>query len=297
LNGGTLLNGVCILPDAIAGGAHDYYGYIIANNSEPTGTDTFTLVSGALPPGLSMPATYNATNTVINGVASQPGTFTFAVQAADTDEGISSVQTYQITVNPAVPDHLVCSPATNGGTLTNGVCVLGDATVGQPYEGFILTSDNSGGTFSITAGGLPPGLSMPSQYGASGTIVGGTPKKQGTFTFTVVGTDQHGQPLGPQIYSITVDKAAPLTISFPATCCNPGTVAQSYLQNFALSGGVGPFSAAITAGQLPPGLTLSGTPPLSITGTPTAKGTFTFTFTATDSTGAHATETGGITIS
>jgi hypothetical protein len=296
LNGGTLVNGVCVLPNAVAGGAHDYYGYIIADNSEPTGTDTFTLVSGALPPGLSMPATYNATNTLINGVASQPGTFTFAVQAADPDEGLSSVQTYQITVNQAVPDHLVCSPSSNGGTLINGVCVLPDATVGQPYEGFIITSDEWGGTFAITAGSLPPRLSMPSQYGAAGTIVGGTPTKRGTFTFTVLGTDQHGQPLGPQTYSITVDKAAPLTISFPATCCNPGTVGQSYLQNFALSGGVGPFAAAITSGQLPPGLTLSGAPPLSITGTPTARGTFAFTFTATDSTGAQAAMTGSITV-
>jgi hypothetical protein len=44
---------------------------------------------------------------------------------------------------------------------------------------------------------------MPAQYGASGTIVGGTPTQQGVFTFTVNGTDQQGQAL-QQAYSITV---------------------------------------------------------------------------------------------
>jgi hypothetical protein len=294
-NGGVLVNGVCVLPDAIAGGGHDYFDGIIASNT--TGSDTFTLVSGALPPGLSMPASYGPTDTVILGTASQVGTFIFGVRAAVTGERLSSVQTYQITVDPPPADTLVCTPSTNGGTLSNGVCVLPGATVGQQYEGFIITSNNAGGTFAITAGSLPPGLSMPAQYGASGTIAGGTPTKRGTFAFTVVGTDQEGQPLGPQIYSISVSAAPPLTISFPATCCNPGTLGQSYLQNFALSGGVGPFSAAITSGALPPGLTLSRVPPLSITGTPTAKGTFTFTFTATDGTGAQATEAGSITVS
>jgi Putative Ig domain len=194
------------------------------------------------------------------------------------------------------PDKLVCSPTTNGGTLVKGTCVLQRGAVGQPYEGFIITTNNAGGIFSIIAGSLPPGLSMPAEYGASGTIVGGTPTQKGTFAFTVKGVDQEGQPL-EQAYSITIGSAPPLTISFPATCCNPGTVGQSYLQNIFVSGGISPYAASVASGQLPPGLGLWASPPISITGMPTRTGTFAFTVKVIDGAGDQATLAGTITVS
>jgi hypothetical protein len=192
------------------------------------------------------------------------------------------------------PDKLVCSPDTNGGRLVNGVCVLPGAAVGQSYEGFIITSNNSGGTFAIVAGSLPPGLRMPASYGASGTIVGGTPTKQGTFTFTVKGTDQQGQPLR-QTYSIKVGPPLPLVIT-SGSCCPGGSVGTPYGANFFADGGVKPFVWSIPSGPVPPGLSLCATPPATLNGLPTTAGTFTFTVRVTDSQGSQANEPASITI-
>ena len=112
------------------------------------------------------------------------------------------------------PITLLCSPGSNGGTLVNGVCVLPAAAVGQPYEGFLLTSNGAVDTFTITSGSVPPGLSMPATYGAAGTIVGGTPTTAGTFTFSVHVTKfGTSTPSTNGTYSITVGRAPPLTIT------------------------------------------------------------------------------------
>ena len=70
-NGGTLMNGVCVLPGAIGGGANNYLGYVIASNGEAA--DTFTIVSGSLPPGLSMPSHYGVGDTYSLETPPSPG--------------------------------------------------------------------------------------------------------------------------------------------------------------------------------------------------------------------------------
>ena len=193
------------------------------------------------------------------------------------------------------PITLLCSPSTNGGTLVNGVCVLPAASVGQPYEAFLLTSNGAVDTFMITKGSLPPGLSMPATYGAAGTIVGGTPTSQGTFTFSVHVTKfGTSTPSTNGTYSITVGSPPPLTITFPSACCNAGAVGSPYFQNFFTSGGVGPFTWLVASGQLPPGVVLTTG---HLGGTPTVAGTFTFTIEVTDSARDQASESGSITIS
>jgi hypothetical protein len=106
----------------------------------------------------------------------------------------------------AAPVTLLCSPSTNGGTLARGVCVLPAATVGHPYEGFLLTGNGAVDLFTITGGSVPPGLFMPATYGAAGTIVGGTPTTAGTFTWSVhvVPFANQSAPGANGTYSITV---------------------------------------------------------------------------------------------
>jgi hypothetical protein len=181
------------------------------------------------------------------------------------------------------------------------VCVLPDANIGQGYEAFIITSHESGGTFAVVAGRLPPGMTMPASYGAAGTIVAGTPTQQGTFTFTVTGNGQ-GQPLR-QAYSITVDPPLPLAVVLPASgsTLSSGTVGVSYAQNFFLSGGVAPYTWSVASGHLPPGLVLvtTGAPTDNnnqVAGTPTTAGTFTFTMKVTDGGGQSATQQCSLTI-
>lgn len=297
-NGGTLVNGVCVLPGAIAGGTNDYFGIIAVSN--PGAGDTFKVVSGTVPPGLTVLPQYGS-GTIVTGIATTPGTFVFTIMVTS-PQGATATLAYSIAVTAQPADTLVCSPGTNGGTLVNGVCVLPGANVGQAYEAFILTSNNSGGTFAIASGELPPGLSMPASYGASGTIVAGTPTKQGTFTFTVKGTDQLGQPL-QQTYSITVGPPPLLTIVLPAggSALPAGKVGTAYAQNFFLSGGQAPYTWSVSSGQLPPGLALvSANAPTDnnnqLAGTPTTAGTFSFTMKVTDGLGNQATQAFSLTI-
>jgi hypothetical protein len=191
---------------------------------------------------------------------------------------------------------------TSGLTCSGGVCALAAGSVGANYGQNLAIAGESCGSpcvslpaFTVVSGKLPAGLIMPQTYGCCGDVIAGTPTAAGAYRFTVQVKDGVGDT-ARQGFSIAVGPPAPLEITFPATCCPAGSVGASYLQNFFVSGGVGPMTGAISAGALPPGLHLSASPPISITGTPTTAGTFAFTVRITDSTGAQATEHGSITI-
>jgi hypothetical protein len=137
---------------------------------------------------------------------------------------------------------------------------LPDAITGQPYAGVLTTSHGVGGTLGVVAGALPAGLSLPASFTGSGTAVSGTPAAPGiepASSFTVKGTDTQTQPLY-QPYQITVDPDQALAVVLPASGSTlfPGTVGQAFALNFFLSGGAAPYTWALVAGQLPPGLEL-----------------------------------------
>lgn len=302
-NNGTLEGTICVLPSGVTTAPNAYSATIAVSKVGAVGpTVTFALTAGSLPPGLSLPA-QSTSGAVITGNPTQTGTFNFTIKA--TDGSRTSTLAYQITVTTqGPPDQLQCNAA-NGSFLISGVCVLPDSVLGLPYQGRLVTSHNAGGTLRIAAGALPPGLALPATFGPSGAVIGGTSTQQGiepTYTFTVQGTGDHGQPLY-QAYSITVDQNLPLSIVLPGSgsTLEPGTVGQAFGQNFFLSGGAGPYSWAVAAGHLPPGLTLQtfAAPTDAhneLAGTPTTAGTFTFTMRLTDFSGQQATQSFSITI-
>ena len=61
--------------------------------------DTFTITSGSLPPGLSMPATYGAAGTIVGGTPTAAGTFTFTVKVTDS-VGDQATEPGSITISP-----------------------------------------------------------------------------------------------------------------------------------------------------------------------------------------------------
>ena len=87
---------------------------------------------------------------------------------------------------------------------------LPDGTYGTPYSNTITATATGGAvgpfTFAVTAGTLPPGLSL-----TTGGALSGTPTAAGSFSFTVTATDSDSDT-GSQGYTLTIDKAA-LTIT------------------------------------------------------------------------------------
>ena len=70
-------------------------------------------------------------------------------------------------------------------------------------------------------------------------------------------------------------------LNIDTTSLPGGTVGVAYSQGISASGGTPPYGWSVTAGSLPPGLSINaGTG--AITGTPTTAGTYAFTVGATD---------------
>ena len=204
--------------------------------------------------------------------------------------GAGGVAASQGLAEAATTDQMVCDY-----TFASGICDMGQAQAGQPYEGFLDTSANDGGEF-LVSGTVPPGtLVRPYGLAGSGTILGGTPTTAGTYTFTVSGTDNNGISIAPMTYQITIVgnvQPPPLTINGPSVLPS-GTVGTSYADVFSVSGGSIPYTWSVRSGQLPPGLALNSDITLSQTGddlpgTPTTAGTFTFTMQVTDGQGNQA---------
>ncbi|WP_051670000.1 putative Ig domain-containing protein [Bryobacter aggregatus] len=246
----TLRFGFTALPDANTGQAYSFTPTVLGG----TAPYTFSIV-GALPAGLVLtPAG------VISGTPEQPGTFNVTLRAQDA-LGAAVQANYALTIS---------------GTGFRFTTTLTPPTLNQPYSQTLSTAGGTGTiTYSLTSGSLPPGLSL-----SPAGVISGTPTTIGSSTFTLRATDSAGATANG---NFTLLVSAPV-ITFTTRMLHSGTINQAYNQTIVVSGGTAPYSFLISDGALPPGLTLSsgGT----ISGAPTATGTYVFTVRATDARGS-----------
>ncbi|HUN37855.1 MAG TPA: putative Ig domain-containing protein [Trebonia sp.] len=215
------------------------------------------------------PATFTSTATSQTVTGLTPGTsYTFkvaAINAAGT--GPASAMSSAVTVN--------AGPSFTFGTPPNG-------EVSVAYSDSLTATGGTGAlTWSVSSGTLPPGLSLNSATG----LLSGTPTTSGRYTFTVQVADTFG---GTATQTVTIVIAAVPTLSNPAPAS--GQTGVAYSNGLAVTGGTAPYTWSVSAGSLPPGLSLNPTTGV-ISGTPTAVGLYTFTVQVTDAFGLTATQT------
>ncbi|RWB20854.1 MAG: autotransporter domain-containing protein [Mesorhizobium sp.] len=228
---------------------------------------TYSPGGGSLPPGLSL-----ASDGRISGTPTGSGPYNYTVHVTDSTSGtqLTADKSYSFTVPGPT---LVVSP-------TNPP----DGAVGFAYnQQFSTNGGTAPYTYSLESGSLPGGLTL-----SSSGLLAGTPTVQGTFTFTIRSQDSTTISTGgvwfvTQSVTVVID-AAPAVVVAPTTLPGGAAVGSAYATTITASGGTSPYTFTVSAGSLPAGLTLSSSGTLS--GTPTAGGTFNFTVMATDASGA-----------
>jgi hypothetical protein len=195
----------------------------------------------------------------LSGTPPVAGTFSFSVSV--TGFG-TCTQTIPVTLTVNCP------------TITLIPAMLPNGAIGAPYaaQPFNVAPAGTSYSLALTGGQLPPGMTF------SNGALSGTPTAGGAFSFTVTAAGW-GSCTKSQPYTLAVIAICP-TITLNPASLPGGNVGTAYVpQTFSASGGDGPHSYAVTGGALPGGLTLN--PAGSLSGTPTASGTFSFTVTVT----------------
>jgi len=219
-----------------------------------------------LPAGVS--GVWAANAVTISGTPTATGTFNYTVTLTGCTGGTSTA-TGTITV----------SAPTSAGTLsgTQSICVNGTTT---------FASTVSGGSWSSSATGV-------ATVNASTGVVTGVAAGTATITYTVTGTGGCADATATR--TVTVNSNNTITLSSAS-----GTNAQTVTVNTAITNITYSTTGATgaTISGLPAGVTGSwASNVVTISGTPTATGTFNYTVTMTGGcTGGNNTATGSITV-
>ena len=241
---------------------------------------SFSVSAGSLPAGLSLSAAAGT----ISGSPTASGTYGFTIRVAD-NAGATDSKAYSITIADNTVSITTPSPLQEG--YVNSFYQVQLQAAGACNSNFTWTLDPS-------SPALPAGFTF-NDSGNVGVLLNGNPTVQGTFTFIARVTDTSNNvntktftcKINPALVSLTVASGSPLTA---AQQYNPYFV---FIESAGGTGGaLGTYSWSISNGtscannNLPPGLTFNTGSTLyssSISGTPTASGTYCFTITVSDS--------------
>ena len=194
--------------------------------------------------------------------------------------GAVTLDNNAMTVPPTIP------PGSGPGPLSV-TCSYPSGQVGVAYSSsLVATGGTPAYTYSISGGSLPTGLTLNASTGA----ITGTPSAAGTSSDTSRVADSVGAS-STSACGITIGAAAGGALAL--TCAsNIGQVGQPYVSAMVATGGRAPYTYSISAGSLPPGLTLDPSTG-AISGTPTTAGAFTYTGKVADASDATATTSCG----
>jgi large repetitive protein len=228
----------------------------------------FTVISGALPPGLSL--SFSGT---ISGTPTAAGSFSFYVDLSDQNppsadwcRPAEAQREFTIVVNGGAP---VVPLSINQAALTPKL-----ALVGSSYSVQLSASGGGTQTWSVAEGSLPGGLQL-----SSSGLISGTPTATGDFSFKVRVSD--GTRSATQAYSLVV--VQPLKIAPVAV--PGGEVGVSFALSPDAAGGKAGYTWS--AANLPAGVAIDAATG-RVSGSPATPGSFPVKLTVTDSLGLTA---------
>jgi len=272
---------VTVVTSGVAGSAAYVYTDKPAAPVAPTATAgvTSATVTWVAPASNGSAITGYTVTPTRNGVAQTPVPFD-ASTTTRTLSGLTAGASYTFTVTATNSlGTSAASPPSNAVVpyTVPGQPVITAATPGDSSATLTWTAPSNGSS-PITGYVITPYIGAvaqtPQTFSGTGTTQTATGLTPGTaYTFTV--TAQNLAGLGPpsaRSGSVTPNASPTLTFGPPP----PGQAGIAYSDQLTVSGGTAPYVWSVSAGSLPPGLTLNASTGL-LSGTPTTAGSYPFT--------------------